>query len=371
MAAHQQRAHQLQSHSTPWPADLKDLAANPFPTTFSNPIYQGADPWVTHKDGWYYLCKSGYGGQIEVWKSRSPVHRGQCAVVWTPPRRSWNSHQVWAPELHWLNGKWYIYYAASDGRNANHRMGVLECTTTDPQDAFIDRGQLYTGDDFRNHRNNRWAIDGTILNQDGRLYFLWSGWEDHRDLQHLYIARMSDPCTIAGNRSQLAPNDCHPWERVAECPHQRGLHEAPQILHRNGRIFLIYSCSGSWQHSYKLGMLHMPDYLDPMNSSNWTKHNRPVFNSTNEIYGVGHCCFTHSPDHSEDWLIYHAKRHRNDGWDRIVRAQKFGWDEDGLPDFGQPAPNNELLSMPSTTRLPMPAEGGARIIESDAMPLQV
>ena len=143
-------------------------------------------------------------------------------------------------------------------------MGVLEAATDDPQGPYVDRGMLYTGDDVATGPHNRWAIDGTVLDLRGQLYFLWSGWADQRDVQHLYIARMSDPCTIASNRVQLCPNDCHPWERVGERHAERGLHEGPQVLVRNGRVFLVYSCSGSWQPTYKLGLLHMDAAADPI-----------------------------------------------------------------------------------------------------------
>ena len=316
-------------------------------TTFTNPLYKGADPYVVRHDGWYFLCQAGPGGRIEVWRSRTLTRRGECRVVWTPPRTGWNRAQIWAPELHLLDGRWHIYYAASNGRNANHRMGVLRATTDDPQGSYADAGQLYTGDDVTTGSDNRWAIDGTVLPLHGRLYFLWSGWADHRDVQHLYIARMSDPCTISSNRVRLAPNDCHPWERVSEQDFERGLHEGPQVLVRNGKVFLVYSCSASWQPTYKLGMLHMDAGADPMDARSWRKLNRPVFASTPDVFGVGHCCFTTSPDGAEDWLLYHAKRFRTDCWDRVVRAQPFTWRLDGFPDFGSPVPSNAVLPVPS------------------------
>src|SRR5688500_90976 len=215
-------------------------------------------------------------------------------------------------------------------------MGVLEAGTDDPQGTYRDRGMLYTGDDVVTGGNNRWAIDGTVLPLDGKLYFLWSGWPGDDDVQHLYVARMSDPCTVSSDRVQLCPNDCHPWERVAERHQERGLHEGPQTLVRNGKVFLVYSCSGSWQPTYKLGMLYMSVGDDPMDARSWQKVNRPVFDSTKDVFGVGHCCFTTSPDGREDWMLYHSKRSRSDCWDREVRAQRFGWRADGFPDFGTP-----------------------------------
>lgn len=331
----------------PWHAGLHGRQTDTSGSTFTNPLYAGADPWVVRREGWYFFVQAGPGGRLEVWKSRSLTERGQQKVIWTPARRSWNSRQIWAPELHFVRGKWFIYYAASNGYNVNHRMGVLEAVTDDPQGPWIDRGPLYTGDDMAGQTDNRWAIDGTLLELSGRLYFIWSGWEDHRDIQHLYIAEMSDPATIATNRVRVCPNDCHPWERIGERHGERGLHEAPQILVRNGRVMLIYSCSGSWQPTYKLGMLTMDASADPMDSRNWKKHTAPVFDSTPEVFGVGHCCFTTSPDGTEDWILYHSKRYRWDGWDRVVRAQPFTWDGNGMPVFGKPVASGVKLAMPS------------------------
>ena len=155
---------------------------------FTNPVYEGADPWVTAKDGYYYLCQSEGNRGVSVWKSDKLTDRGIKRIVWRSPKTGWNARQVWAPELHHLNGRWYVYYAASDGQNANHRTGVLEAKTDDPQGAYLDKGMLYTGDDVAKGTDNRWSIDATPLQIDDRLYLVWSGWPDEEDIQYLYIA---------------------------------------------------------------------------------------------------------------------------------------------------------------------------------------
>jgi GH43 family beta-xylosidase len=329
-----------------WKTDDAQTSNFTHEATFANPLYHGADPWVTRHEDSYYLCQAGPDGRIEVWKSDTLTHRGEREVVWTPPKRGWNSAEVWAPELHCVDGRWYIYYAASDGQNHHHRMGVLE-STGDARGPYIDRGQLYTGDDLPGRTDNRWAIDGTLLHLHGQLYFIWSGWEDERDIQHLYIATLSDPCTVSSNRVRLCDNNTHLWEHVGETRGQRGLNEGPQVLARHGRIFLIYSCSGSWQHTYKLGMLQLDARSNPMDPGNWRKSPRPVFESTPEVFGVGHCCFTTSPDGQEDWILFHSKRDRREGWDRVVRAQRFEWRADGSPVFGRPADTDTRLALPS------------------------
>ena len=230
---------------------------------------------VRHGDE-YFTCCTGARGRLEVWRSASLLERGTCAVVWTPPRCGWNRAEVWAPEIHFLQGHWYLYYAASNGRNENHRMGVLRSVTDDPQGEFQNLGQMYTGDDIAGRTDNRWAIDGTPLELNGNLYFAWSGWEDRRDIQHLYIARMSDPATICSNRVRMAPNNCHAWEHVGETRCQRGLHEGPAFLHRHGRVFCVYSCSGSvGAHLQARPAQHGRARADPLDPASWTKHPSP------------------------------------------------------------------------------------------------
>jgi GH43 family beta-xylosidase len=159
-------------------------------------------------DGFYYYSESRNQSTIHIRRSRTITDIGQDegACVWTPPLSGMNSKSVWAPELHFLNGKWYIYYAADDGQNENHRMWVLESETSDPQGRYIERGCLET---------DGWAIDGTILRQaDGRLFFIWSGWPGAvNGRQNLYIAPMSDPCTLSGSRTLICSPE-HPWENV-------------------------------------------------------------------------------------------------------------------------------------------------------------
>ena len=68
----------------------------------------------------------------------------------------------------------------------------------------------------------------------------------------------------------------------------------------------------------------------------WRKVNHPVFESTTEIFGVGHCSFPELPDGRQEFIAYHSKIEREEGWRRVVRLQRFRWTEDNFPDFGKP-----------------------------------
>ena len=76
---------------------------------FANPVAAGADPWVVRHDGSYYLVQS-KDRTIWVYKSdrlTEPTQNG--VAVWTAPHNGWNHSNVWAPELHYIDGRWYIY----------------------------------------------------------------------------------------------------------------------------------------------------------------------------------------------------------------------------------------------------------------------
>jgi GH43 family beta-xylosidase len=287
--------------------------------------------------GFYYYCEAREKQRcIVVRKSRtiSDIGTDPGCVVWQAPRRGRNSNALWAPELHLINGKWFIYYAADDGDNRNHRMWVLENETSNPQGPYHCRGELDT---------QGWAIDGTILaKSDGRLFFVWSGWPSNRNgRQNLYIAPMSDPVTISGPRALIA-RPTEEWERVG-----MPICEGPQVLQRNGRTFLVYSASGSWTPDYCLGLL-MSKSGDFLNPKDWEKRG-PVFSKTEYVWGLGHCSFVKSPCQTEDWILYHSKSSKAHGWnDRDVHAKKFTWTAEGLPNFGTPLPRTSTVLPPLT-----------------------
>ena len=222
-----------------------------------------------------------------------------------------------------------------NGTNANHRMFVAEQGS--PTNSFAFKGKVYDA------TTDRWAIDGTVLEAaNGALYFIWSGWPGNTDgFQNLYIAPMSNPWTICGPRGLLSTPQLS-WESWIQ--------EGPEVLQRNGKVFVIYAANLSWTDNECLGMLvnSNGNYLDP---ASWTKMAQPVFKTVTgpngSVYGPGHCGFTQSLDGAEDWIFYHAAKSSGSGWSRNIRMQRFTWDASGYPNFGQPVPAGIPLPNPS------------------------
>jgi GH43 family beta-xylosidase len=313
-------------------------------SVFTNPIVtSGADPWVIRWEKQYYYC---FSRNDRVYVSRAgslvDIGRGTEAAVWTPPPKGAYSKELWAPELHRLGDRWYIYVAADNGDNANHRMYVLEGSARDPQSRFRLRGKIAA-------KTDRWAIDGTVGMINGHLYFVWSGWEGKENVrQDLYIAAMIDPWTITGERACLAVPE-YSWEKLgpqwAGKGFPGGVLEGPEFLIHGGRTHIIYSANGSWTDDYCLGQLTFTGG-NPLDRASWRKMDKPVFSRTDKVFGPGHACFLQTADGREDWIVYHAAKRKGSGWDRNVRAQPFGWDRDDSPHFGEPVPPGVPLERP-------------------------
>lgn len=300
---------------------------------YSLVVEDGADPWVyKHTDGYYYFTKT-TGNNITIWKSErlSTIGSGRSCMIQP------EGCNLWAPELHYIAGAWYIYYARDDGDNANHRMYVLENRSPDPlAGSWEDKGQITDA-------SNKWAIDGTVLQLNKQLYFLWSGWEGDENIrQNLYIAAMQNPWTIASPRVELA-RPTYAWETN----HHPHVNEGPQLLIRNGQIHLVYSASGSWTDDYCLGLITASEASDLLNPASWTKHSQPIFQAGNGLYGPGHASFTVSPDGTEDWIVYHTAKHKGAGWKREIRMQRFSWHDDGTPMLGEPVAADQAMPLPS------------------------
>ena len=328
----------------------KNGGSNPPPvvaadtTTFTNPLLaSGPDPWVVQQGGTYYYTHT-TGGNITIYTTKkiSELSKAAATTVWTPPASGPYSRNIWAPELHYLQDKWYIYFAADDGNNATHRMYVLENSSGNPaSNSWSFKGKIADTSD-------KWAIDGSVFQYNNQLYFTWSGWEGDVNLrQDIYIAKMKDPLTIDGGRVRIA-TPTHDWEMIGD----PDVNEGPEAIQNSrGRLFLTYSASGCWTDDYALGLLTLKEGGDPMQPLDWTKSPTPVFtkNEANGAYAPGHNGFFKSRDGTEDWIIYHANTTAGQGCSnaRNPRIQKLGWNSDGTPAFGTPVKINTKQTKPS------------------------
>lgn len=322
--------------------------------TFTNPLLpSGADPWCIYKNGYYYYTNS-MGDRLVIWKTKSmaELKTAEKKTIWLPPKNTKYSKELWAPELHFISNKWYMYFAADNGSNNNHRIYVLENSSTDPlKGKWILKGKVADASD-------KWAIDASVFENKGIFYIIWAGWEgDENGQQNIYIARLKNPWTISSERVKIS-TPTFDWEKYGDLhdasnPPHVNVNEGPEILKHNDKIFLVYSASGCWTDYYALGMLTTSANSNLLDPKSWTKSAQPVLKQSpeNEVYAPGHNAFFKSPDGKEDWIIYHANSRPGLGCgkQRSPRMQKFTWNKDGSPDFGIPVKEGVTIPVPSGT----------------------
>ncbi len=321
-------------------------------STFHNPLLpSGADPYSIFHDGYYYYTHT-LQNKLVIWKTKSLSHlkNAESKTIWEPPSGTDYSKDIWAPEIHRINGKWYVYFAADDGRNETHRMYALENSSADPfLGEWAFKGKIAA-------KTDKWAIDGNVFEFKNQLYMIWSGWEgDVNGQQDIFIAKMKSPMEIDGERVRIA-SPYFDWEKNGDLNNPNdvahvNVNEGPQFLSHGDRIFIVFSASGCWTDQYSLGLLSFKGKDNLLDTDSWVKSDRPIFTQSpeNRVYAPGHNSFFKSPDGKEDWILYHANSEPGQGCGtfRSPRMQRLYWNKEGMPYLEVPMPENVILDVPS------------------------
>jgi len=305
-------------------------------------IEQRADPYIVkHTDGYYYFTASvPQYDRIELRRATTIDGLASAPTVdaWTKPDNGPYSELVWAPELHFNQGAWYVYFAAAPSREIKHklfqhRMYAIRNTNANPlEGAWEFMGQVDTGIDS-------FCLDATTFTHKDTLYYLWAQ-KDYaiEGNSNLYIAKMKTPWQIEGEPVLLSKPE-HDWETIGFW-----VNEGPSVVRRNGRIFISYSASAT-DHNYAMGLLWADEEADLLDPSSWTKSAQPVLRTCYDhgIYGPGHNSFTYAEDNDTVMLVYHARTYTeivgDPLWnpDRHTFVKPLRWDDAGMPVFGKPS----------------------------------
>lgn len=305
---------------------------------WTNPVVpQRADPHVfLHTDGFYYMVATvPEYDRIELRRAKSigGLSTAKPETIWKKHDTGEMGAHIWAPEIHFIEGKWYIYFTSAPAEDIwGIRLYTLECADQNPlTGAWKENGKLKVNWES-------FTLDATTFAHKGKRYLVWTQRGDAPyDGTNIYIAEMDTPTSITGKAVMLTAPELE-WET-------RGyrVNEAPAVLIRNGRVYLTYSASAT-DANYCLGLLTADADADLLDVGSWTKSKEPVFKSSPETsqYGPGHNSFTTTPDGSKVILVYHARNYEKiegdplHNPDRATRAQELKWNEDGTPDFGIP-----------------------------------
>lgn len=302
-------------------------------------ILQRADPYVyKHTDGRYYFTASvpAYDGIcLRRAKSLAELPQAEEVEVWHKHEEGPMSIHIWAPELYYLDGKWYIYYAGGDKDDVwAIRPYVLECEGSDPlKDPWKELGKMKRApeDEFS---FEAFSLDATVFENKGEYYYVWAEKVGvGKQISNLYIAKMEHPHQLKTVQVLLTTPD-YDWERIGFW-----VNEGPAVIKHGNKLFLTYSASETGEH-YCMGMLTADmdaDLLDPLS---WKKERYPVLetDASKNIFGPGHNSFT-TDEEGNDIMVYHlrteAKIEGNPLYNpnRHASLMKIRWDDEGRPVF--------------------------------------
>lgn len=354
-------------------AGEKEVVGTVYEHQYTNPIiYHRADPFVyKHTDGYYYFTGShtdmehNLDGKYQY--RHIPLRRAKTLegladgsgeyeeriVYAREPLPGDNSPHIWAPEVHFIQGKWYIYFTTVIDENEmwSIRPHVLQCEAADPfEGEWVNLGRVQTTTDDSIAFTD-FSLDHTVFELNGELYMFWP--EKHPADSVIYGAKMVNPWTIDSSRicAVVAPE--YNWER-----HGFPVCEGPSFLHRKGKVFLVYSAAGT-DALYCLGMCTADENADLLDEKSWTKSKYPVFQKSkkNGQFGPGHNSFT-KDEEGHDVMVYHARQEErylvDEGYQPLYDAgrnatvMRIFWNEDGTPNFSVPIPSGKGKDVPTT-----------------------
>lgn len=320
-------------------SDVSKETNNPIQSNqlnIDNPIVlQRADPWIIKdpNSGCYqFIGTSPLFDQIEIRSACriNDLKLAESKVIWQKHSEGKMGAHIWAPELHYFNQTWYIYFAAGDVEEPwRIRMYVLANKNADPKEGeWQELGQIKTPVDS-------FSLDATTFEHQGKRYLIWAQMDQPRTYNSaLLIAEMDSPTSITGPVITLTEPTLE-WEIQGY-----KVNEGAAVLIRNGKVFVTYSASAT-DHRYAMGLLWADADSNLMDQKSWHKVPQPVFTTNSALgrFGPGHNSFTVAEDGTTDLMIYHSRDYQElkgsplTDPNRHARARPIYWNAEGFPVF--------------------------------------
>ena len=276
-------------------------------TPYNEPfIVRRADPYIyRHRDGsCYFTASVPEYDRIILRRSETilGLRKAKEVTVWEKHPKGIMSTHIWAPELHYINDRWYIYFAAGDVDDIwAIRPYVLECKEPDPMTGtFKELGMMQSSDDYS---FQDFSLDMTVFEHGGNWYCIWAEKVSvGKKISNLYIARLETPWKLSTEQVTLSSPD-YDWERAGFW-----VNEGPAVLKHGNKIYVTYSASATGT-CYCVGLQSIDAGADLLDKNAWRKEREPVFKTDAEkgIFGPGHNCFVKSEDGLKDIMVYHAR----------------------------------------------------------------
>lgn len=288
--------------------------------TYTNPVWDGyfADPFVLKHKGEYWAYGTSPnahdGRRFQILHSKDLVHWKYVGGALNPLEGDF--HYYWAPEVAYHNGKFWMYYSASDREVLNHRLRLA--TSKSPQGPFRDSGEiLLPEEDF--------TIDAHPFRdpQDGKWYlFFAKNYFENRVGTGLAVVELGDDMKPQGE-VKTCLRACADWKIFARSLTLYGQTwdawhtvEGPCVLFHEGLYYCLYS-GGNWEgDGYGVGFGVAEHPLGPWRDD-WNLEGAAVLRGLpGKVLGPGHNSVVIGPDNQTPFMVYHA-------WDAAHTARRM------------------------------------------------
>lgn len=303
--------------------------------TYTNPLgLRIGDPQVMKApDGTYYMSGTG-GGPDSVayrgYKSKDLVNWTDIGfLLYRDPKTSWCTRGFCAPEMFFVNGKYYMFYTADWRDNPNHELenGKVGIAVSDkPEGPYRDIVNRPTFDPGYS------MIDANFLaDTDGRFYLYYSrccykhpveseiadwvkstgmyteiqeSWIYGVELKPDFTGVIGEPVVLV--RPAVSFSDTKDsWESrsITNYESNRRWTEAPNCFKHGDTYYMMYSANSVGGNNYAIGYATSKSPLGPFVKAD----NNPVQETSGDVLSPAHNCMVMSPDGTEMYSVYGAR----------------------------------------------------------------
>jgi GH43 family beta-xylosidase len=270
--------------------------------TFTNPlggITNIGDPYILKYNKQYFMyCTSSPDG-FKVWQSDNMIDwtaKG-LALDRNNPANNWGTGNFWAPEVKYINGRFYMTYSA---KMTNGLMKVRIAGSDSPLGPFTNWSEPFIVND------NFSYIDADLLPDGDRVFMFFTkdcsvNIVDGKHTSQIFVAELSKDLKTFITVPIMATTPDQAWESPNN---DFRWNEGSYAMKHDNTYYLMYSANVYSSPDYSIGYATATNPFGP-----WTKYaGNPVLKKDMSIgaSGPGHNCVTTSPDDKEMFIVYHT-----------------------------------------------------------------
>jgi beta-xylosidase len=261
------------------------------------------DPFILLHEGTYYAYGTNAQNGISVFTSND-------LQTWTIPENLlaldkkdvWADRWFWAPEVYYINGKFYMYYSADEH--------ICVAVADNPLGPFKQEVQKPMIEDEK-------CIDNSLfIDDDGKAYLYFDRFNDGLNI---WVAELKD------NLIEIKPETMTPCIHVSQAWEEvwPRVNEGAFVIKHNGAYYMTYSANSYESPFYGIGVAMATNVKGP-----WTKYEQnPIYQNVGELTGIGHSAmFTDKEGNLR--IVFHSHNSKTEIHPRVMHISKVTFEEE-------------------------------------------